>query len=88
MVSVGASVGLLLGLCVAGWREMRSRALRNVKDVTAYSDLPLLGSIPLIEGRAMVRRRKRLAWLAWSASGLAGVAVMSASVARYYISRL
>jgi uncharacterized protein involved in exopolysaccharide biosynthesis len=88
MVSVGASVGLLFGLCVAGWREMRSRALRNVKDVTAYSDLPLLGSIPLIEGRAMVRRRKRLAWLAWSASGLAGVAVMSASVARYYISRL
>jgi len=88
MVSVGASVGLLLGLCVAGWREMRSRALRNVKDVTAYSDLPLLGSIPLIEGRAIVRRRKRMAWLAWSASGLAGVAVMSASVAHYYIRRL
>ncbi len=88
MVAVGASLGLVLGLCVAGWQEMRSRALRNVKDVSACSALPLLGSIPLIEGRAVLRRRKRVAWLAWSASGLAGMAVMSASVAHYYISRL
>jgi uncharacterized protein involved in exopolysaccharide biosynthesis len=88
MVSMGASLGLVLGLCVAGWQEMRSRALRNVKDVSACSQLPLLGSIPLIEGQAVAGRRKRVAWLAWSASGLAGVAVMSASVAHYYISRL
>ena len=41
MVSVGASVGLLLGLCVAGWREMRSRALRNVKDVSGVLRAPV-----------------------------------------------
>jgi uncharacterized protein involved in exopolysaccharide biosynthesis len=88
MISVGASLGLLLGLCLAGLREMRAGALRNVKDVVAYSELPVLGSIPLAEGRSVVRRRKRLAWLAWSISSLAGVAVMSASVAHYYLSRL
>jgi uncharacterized protein involved in exopolysaccharide biosynthesis len=88
MISVGASLGLLLGLCLAGLREMRTGALRSVKDVSAYSELPVLGSIPLDEGRSVVRRRRRLAWLAWSTSSLAGVAVMSASVAHYYLSRL
>jgi uncharacterized protein involved in exopolysaccharide biosynthesis len=88
MISVGASVGLLLGLCLAGLREMRTGALRNVKDVGAYSELPVLGSIPLFEGRSVVRRRKRLNWLAWSAGSLAGVTVMSASVAHYYLTKL
>ena len=88
MVSVGASLGLLLGLCLAGLREMRTGALRCVKDVGAYSELPVLGSIPLFEGRSVVRRRRRVVWLAWSASSLAGMAVMSASVAHYYFSRL
>jgi uncharacterized protein involved in exopolysaccharide biosynthesis len=88
MVSVGASLGLLLGLCLAGLREMRTGALRCVKDVGAYSELPVLGSIPLFEGRNVVRRRRRVVWLAWSASSLAGMAVMSASVAHYYFSRL
>jgi uncharacterized protein involved in exopolysaccharide biosynthesis len=88
MVSVGATVGLLLGLCLTGLREMRNRALKNVKDVSAYSQLPVLGSIPLFEGHGIVRRRKRLVWLVWSASSLAGLAVMSVSIAHYYLSRL
>ncbi len=88
MVAVGAGLGLLLGLCLAGLRELRSRALRSVKDVSAYSQLPVLGSIPLFEGPNVVRRRKRAAWLAWSATSLAGVAIMCASVAHYYFSRL
>jgi uncharacterized protein involved in exopolysaccharide biosynthesis len=88
MVSVGASLGLLLGLCLAGLREMRTGALRCVKDVGAYSQLPVLGSIPLFEGRNVVRRRRRVVWVAWSASSMAGMAVMSASVAHYYLSRL
>jgi uncharacterized protein involved in exopolysaccharide biosynthesis len=88
MVSVGTSLGLLIGLCCAGLREIGAGALRSVKDVSAYSQLPILGSIPLFEARAAVRRRKRSAWLAWSAASLAGVAIMSASVAHYYIGRL
>ena len=88
MVSVGTSVGLLAGLCLAGLREMRNRALRNVKDVSAYSELPILGNIPLFEARAAVRRRKRVAWLVWSAVSLAGGAVMFTSVAHYYLTRV
>jgi len=88
MVSVGTGVGLLLGLCLAGLREMRDRSLRNVKDLSAYSQLPVLGSIPLFEGPGVVRRRRRAAWLAWSGTAMAGVTVMSASVAHYYLTRL
>jgi succinoglycan biosynthesis transport protein ExoP len=88
IVSVGTSFGLLIGVCLAGLREMSTGALRSVKDVSAYSQLPILGSIPLFEGPGAVRRRKRSAWLAWSAASLAGVAIMSVSVAHYYIGRL
>jgi uncharacterized protein involved in exopolysaccharide biosynthesis len=88
MVSVGVSLGLLAGLCLAGWREMTTGALRSEKDVGAYSQLPILGSIPLFEEPGVLRRRKRSAWLAWSAASLAGAAIMSVSVARYYIGRL
>ena len=58
MVAVGTSLGALLGLCLAGLRELRAGALRSVKDVGAYSELPVLGSIPLFEGRIVARRRK------------------------------
>jgi uncharacterized protein involved in exopolysaccharide biosynthesis len=88
IVSVGASLGLLLGLGLAGFRELRTDALRSVKDAGEYSGLPVLGSIPFYEGRGAARRRKRAGWLKWSAAGLAGVAIMSASVAHYYIARL
>jgi len=88
MVSVGTSLGLLVGLCLAGLREMSTGALRSVKDVGAYSQLPILGSIPLFEGPGAVRQRKRSAWLAWSAASLGGIAIMSASVAHYYMGRL
>jgi len=88
MVSVGAGMGFVLGICLAGLRELRTSTLMNVKDVSAYSELPVLGSIPLFEGPGMVRRRRRAAWLKWSATGLAGAAIMSASVAHYYLSRL
>jgi uncharacterized protein involved in exopolysaccharide biosynthesis len=88
MVSVGTGLGLALGLCLAGWRELRTGALRNVKDLSAYSELPVLGSIPQFERLDVVRRRRRAAWLKWSATSLAGVAIMSATVAHYYLSRL
>jgi len=88
MVAVGTSLGALLGLCLAGLRELRTGALHSVKDVGAYSELPVLGSIPLFEGRVVARRRRRVVWLKWAATSLAGVAIMSASVAHYYLSRL
>jgi succinoglycan biosynthesis transport protein ExoP len=88
IVGVGTGLGLLLGLCLAGLREMQDTALKNLKDVRVYTQLPILASIPLLENDRVVRRRKRLLRLAWSAACLAGVVVMSGSVAYYYATKL
>lgn len=88
IVLAGAGVGLLLGLCIAGVRELRDTSLRNVNEVGSYWDIPVVGSVPLFEDRTAVQRRKRLAWCAWTAGVLAGFAIMSVSVVHYYITRL
>jgi len=88
IIAIGTGVGLLLGLCLAGAREMKDTALKNLKDVRAYTQLPVLGSIPLLENDLVVRRRRRLAWLAWSTACLVGVVIMSSSVVYYYATKL
>jgi polysaccharide chain length determinant protein (PEP-CTERM system associated) len=88
IIAIGTGIGLLLGLCLAGAREVKDTALKNLKDVRAYTQLPVLGSIPLLENDLVVRRRRRLAWLAWSTACLVGVVIMSSSVVYYYATKL
>ncbi len=88
IIAIGSGMGLILGLCLAGAREMKDTALKNLKDVRAYTQLPVLGSIPLLENDLVVRRRKRLAWLAWSTACLVGMVIMSSSVVYYYATKL
>jgi polysaccharide chain length determinant protein (PEP-CTERM system associated) len=88
IIAIGTGIGLLLGLCLAGAREMKDSALKNLKDVRAYTQLPVLGSIPLLENDLIVRRRRRLGWLAWSTACLVGVVIMSSSVVYYYATKL
>jgi succinoglycan biosynthesis transport protein ExoP len=88
IIAIGSGLGLVLGLCLAGAREMKDTALKNLKDVRAYTQLPVLGSIPLLENDLVVRRRKRLAWLAWSTACLVGVVIMSSSVVYYYATKI
>lgn len=88
IVAIGTAIGLVLGLCLAGAREMKDTSLKNLKDVRAYTQLPVLGSVPLLENDVVVRRRKRLSWLAWSTAGLVGVVIMSSSVVYYYATKL
>jgi succinoglycan biosynthesis transport protein ExoP len=88
ILGVGAISGLLLGLVLAGFREVKDSALKNLKDVRAYTQLTILGCLPLLENDLVVRRRKRLSWLAWSTALLVGVMVMSGSVFFYYSTRL
>ena len=88
IIAIGTGLGLALGLCLAGAREVKDTALKNLKDVRAYTQLPVLGSIPLLENDLVVRRRKRLAWLAWSTACLVGVVIMSSSVVYYYATKL
>ena len=66
IISIGAGIGLLLGIVIAGAREMKDTSLKNLKDVRAYTQMAILGSIPLLENDFVVRRRKRLAWLGWT----------------------
>jgi uncharacterized protein involved in exopolysaccharide biosynthesis len=88
IIAVGTGIGLMLGLCLAGAREVKDTALKNLKDVRAYTQLPVLGSIPLLENDVVVRRRRRLGWLAWSTACLVGVVIMSSSVVYYYATKL
>ena len=88
LIAIGTGVGLILGLCFAGAREAKDASLKNLKDVRAYTQLTILGSVPLLENDLVVRRRKRLAWLAWSTACLVGIIIMTGSVFFYYTTRI
>ena len=87
VISFGAGLGLLLGIAIAGAREMKDTSLKNLKDVRAYTQMAILGSIPLLENDFVVRRRKRLAWLGWTTACLAAAVVISGSIVYYYVTR-
>jgi hypothetical protein len=88
IISIGAGIGLLLGIVIAGALEMKDTSLKNLKDVRAYTQMAILGSIPLLENDFVVRRRKRLAWLGWTTASLAAVVIMSGSVVYYYVTKV
>ena len=84
IILTGASLGLMLGVLLAGGREVKDTSLKNLKDVRAYTQLTVLGSIPLLENDLVVKRRRRLTWLAWSSACIVGLVVMVGSVFYYY----
>jgi polysaccharide chain length determinant protein (PEP-CTERM system associated) len=88
VIGIGAVIGLVLGILFAGGREMKDTSLKNLKDVRAYTKLPILGSVPLLENDLVVKRRRRFAWFAWSLACLTGIVVMSGSVIYYYATRV
>ena len=78
IVAFGAFGGLMAGIALAGAREMKDTSLKNLKDVRAYTNLPVLSSIPLLENALLVRRKRRLAFVAWAVAvivGLCGTAI-------------
>ncbi len=83
--ATGAGLGLLLGIVLAGAKEMKNTSLKNLKDVRAYTNLPVLSSIPLLENALLVRRKRRLFWLAWSGAFIFGSMAVLASVYYYYV---
>ncbi len=87
IIGVGLGLGLVAGVFAVGAREMKDTSLKNLKDVRAYTKLAVLGTIPLLENDLVVRRKRRLAWLAWSAASILGVAAMAGSVLYYYTNR-
>ncbi len=83
--AIGTGLGLLLGVVLAGAKEMKNTSLKNLKDVRAYTNLPVLSSVPLLENALLVRRKRRLFWLAWSGAFIFGSMAVLASVYYYYV---
>ena len=84
IIAIGTWLGVVAGLFLAGMREIRDTSLKNLKDVRAYTGLTVLGSVPLLENDLVVRRKRRLTWLAWSSACIVGFLVMITSVYYYY----
>jgi uncharacterized protein involved in exopolysaccharide biosynthesis len=85
IISLGAGIGLLIGFAFAGAREMKDTSLKNLKDVRAYTQMAILGSIPLLENDLVVRRRRRLAWLGWTTACLFSAVAVSASIVYHWL---
>jgi hypothetical protein len=69
---------------LAGGRELKDTSLKNLKDVRAYTGLPVLGSVPLVENDLLIQRKRRLVWVAWSSACIVGFLLMLGSVYYYY----
>jgi uncharacterized protein involved in exopolysaccharide biosynthesis len=79
---MGIGTGFMIGVVFAGIKEIRDTSLKNLKDVRAYTQLPILSSIPLLENDLLVRRKRRLAYVGWSAAIIFGIVAMTGSM--YY----
>ena len=84
IVAMGAGLGLLAGLAMAGAKEMKDTSLKNLKDVRAYTNLPVLSSIPLLENALLVRRKRRLAYVGWAVAIIVGLCGTAISVYYHY----
>jgi len=84
IVITGTMLGLICGVFLAGARELKDTSLKNLKDVKAYTGLPILGSVPLVESDLALQRKRRLAWVYWTTACLAGFILMLGSVYYYY----
>jgi polysaccharide chain length determinant protein (PEP-CTERM system associated) len=87
IIVIAAALGMMIGIGLTFGRELKDVSLKSLKDVRAYTRLTVLGSIPLLENDFVVRRRRRMAWLGWSAAFLVGVLLMSGAVIYYYTTK-
>jgi uncharacterized protein involved in exopolysaccharide biosynthesis len=83
IIGGGFALSLILGFAMAGLQEARDTSLKNLKDVRAYTNLPVLCSIPLLENTMLVRRKRRLTYLAWASAVIIGAAMVSGAVVYY-----
>jgi uncharacterized protein involved in exopolysaccharide biosynthesis len=86
-IPMGLMGGLVLGFILVAIREVRDTSLKNLKDARLYTQLSILGSIPLLENDVVVQRRKQVMWVGWATATILGVAIMGVSVAHYFLSK-
>ncbi len=87
IIPIGAVLGGFIGLMLVAFREVKDTSLKNLKDARLYTQLPILGSVPLLENDVVVQRRKQVMWVSWATGTVLGLAVMGATIAHYYINR-
>ena len=87
MLPMGVVAGLALGIVIVAIREVKDTSLKNLKDARMYTQLTVLGSVPLLENDVVVQRRKQVMWISWAAATVTGLAIMALSIGRYYIHR-
>ncbi len=87
IIPIGAVIGLMVGLGLVAIREVKDTSLKNLKDARLYTQLSILGSIPLLENDLVVQRRKQIMWVGWATATLAGLAVVAGSIAHYYLNQ-
>lgn len=87
IIPIGAVIGLMVGLGLVAIRELKDTSLKNLKDARLYTQLSILGSIPLLENDLVVQRRKQIMWVGWATATLAGLAVVAGSIAHYYLNQ-
>ena len=87
ILPIGAVAGLLLGLILVAIREFKDTSLKSLKDARLYTQLTILGSIPLLENDVVVQRRKQLMWVGWATATVLGLVIIAGSVAHYYLGR-
>jgi polysaccharide chain length determinant protein (PEP-CTERM system associated) len=88
IIALGVLAGAFFGFVVVAIREVRDTSLKNLKDARLYTQLPILGSVPLLENDLVVQRRRQFMLLGWTAATIAGLVCMAASVAHYYLSKV
>jgi len=87
IILMGLAAGLGLGGLLVFLREVQDTSLKTLKDVRAYTQLAVLGSVPLLENDLVVMRRRRMAWLGWTAASVLSVITMSGAVYYYYVTK-
>lgn len=84
IVGSGFGIAVIVGLALAGLQEAKDTSLKNLKDVRAYTNLPVLGSVPLLENTILVKRKRRIAFMGWAAAFILGIIAVCAAIFYYY----
>jgi polysaccharide chain length determinant protein (PEP-CTERM system associated) len=88
IIGAGVIIGFILGAGLAAFREGKDHSLKTLKDVRAYSQFNVLGSVPLLENDLVVRRRRRIAIIGWTLAITLSCLIMAGAVYYYTSTRL
>jgi polysaccharide chain length determinant protein (PEP-CTERM system associated) len=88
IIGGGLILGFIFGAALAAVRELRDTSLKSLKDIRAYTQFNVLGSVPLLENDLVVRRRKRIGMLAWTTACILSVLVMGGSIYYYNATKM